>query len=200
MCSSSRFWSCGSLDCGSQFYHTYFAIVCRAQLWRSITVCSSWYLHTRAHCAQCLHSIPLWLASQVLAPAWGNSDENTFSESLATNSFGNSWINEVNRLILIPDFSTLIEMFVTRVSFLSFRPVPETFRLGPWNDLKINNRAWDLGMTSKLITERSKEYERNLSGANEHVFPSQPRFQNQSIKQKKRKARLQKPTWSAACF
>jgi len=36
-------------------------------------VCSSLHLLTRAHCVQCSPSIPLWLASQVLAPAGGRT-------------------------------------------------------------------------------------------------------------------------------
>ena len=39
------------------------------QLWRSMSVCSSLYLITRAHCTRCCPLIPLWLASHLLAPA-----------------------------------------------------------------------------------------------------------------------------------
>ena len=61
-------------DCGSQFTSPADAtIVQRPQLWRAVSVCYSLYHLTRAHCAQCSHSIPLWLASQVLAPAGGRT-------------------------------------------------------------------------------------------------------------------------------
>jgi len=43
------------------------------QLWRSTSMCSSLYLLTRAHCAQCSPSIPLWLALYLLAPAGGRT-------------------------------------------------------------------------------------------------------------------------------
>ena len=38
-----------------------------------MSVCSSLYLLTRAHCARCSPSIPLWLASYLLAPAGGRT-------------------------------------------------------------------------------------------------------------------------------
>jgi len=43
------------------------------QLWRSVNLCSSLYLLTRAHCARCSPSIPLRLASYLLAPAEGRT-------------------------------------------------------------------------------------------------------------------------------
>ena len=48
------------------------------QLWRSVSVCSSLQLLTSARCARCSHSIPLWLASHLLAPAGGRWSEDCF--------------------------------------------------------------------------------------------------------------------------
>jgi len=44
-----------------------------AQLWRSVNLCSSLYLLTRAHCARCSPSIPLRLASYLFVPAGGRT-------------------------------------------------------------------------------------------------------------------------------
>jgi len=44
------------------------------KFWRSISVCSSLHLLTTAHCAWCAPSIPLWLASHLLAPAGGRTE------------------------------------------------------------------------------------------------------------------------------
>ena len=66
MCPSSGLWG-GVLDCDSQFTILSPLLFDRPQLWRSVSVCSSLYLLT-AHCALCSPSIPLWLASCLLAP------------------------------------------------------------------------------------------------------------------------------------
>ena len=65
MCPSSR------LDCDSQFTILSPLFFDRSQLWRSMSVYSSLHLLTRAHCAQCSPSIPVWLPLQILAPAGG---------------------------------------------------------------------------------------------------------------------------------
>jgi len=46
----------------------------RAQLWRSVSVCSSLHVLTRAHCAQYSSSIPVWLILLILAPAGGRTE------------------------------------------------------------------------------------------------------------------------------
>ena len=72
MCLSSRLWG-EILDCNSQFTIPSLPLFDGPQLWRSTSECSSPYLLTRAHCAQCSPSIPLWLASYLLAPAGGRT-------------------------------------------------------------------------------------------------------------------------------
>jgi len=72
MCSSSGLWG-GVLDCDSHFTILSPPSFDGPQLWRSMSVCSSLYLLTRAHCARCSPSIPLWLASYLLAPAGGRT-------------------------------------------------------------------------------------------------------------------------------
>ena len=68
MCPSSGLWG-GALD--GDFHFTILSLLSfdGPQLWRSISVCSSLYLLTRAYCAWSSPSIPLWLASCLLAPA-----------------------------------------------------------------------------------------------------------------------------------
>ena len=56
----------GRVFCDSQFTILSLLSFDGPQLWRSMSVCSSLYLLTPAHCAQCFASIPLWLASQIL--------------------------------------------------------------------------------------------------------------------------------------
>jgi len=72
MCPSSGLLG-GVLDCDSQLTILSPPSFDGPQLWRSRSVCSSVYLLTRAHCAQCSPSIPLWLASYLLAPAGGRT-------------------------------------------------------------------------------------------------------------------------------
>ena len=72
MCPSSGLWG-GVLDCDSQFTTLSPPSFDGPQLWRFTSVCSSLYLLTRAHCAQCSPSIPLYLTLYLLAPAWGRS-------------------------------------------------------------------------------------------------------------------------------
>jgi len=67
MCPSSGLWG-GILDCDSQFTILSPPSFDKHQLWHSTSVCSSLCLLTRAHCAQCSPSIPLWLASYLFAP------------------------------------------------------------------------------------------------------------------------------------
>ena len=71
MCPFSGLWGVlgWRLDCGSQFTILSPLSFDGPQLWRSVSVCSSLHLLTRAHCAHCSSSIPLTLPSQVLAPA-----------------------------------------------------------------------------------------------------------------------------------
>ena len=73
MCLSSRLWGGGFLDCDSQFTIMGPPSFDRPQLWRFTSLCSSLYLLTRAHCPQCFPSIPLWLASCLIAPAGGQN-------------------------------------------------------------------------------------------------------------------------------
>jgi len=68
MCPSSGPWG-GVLDCDSQFTILSPPSIDGPQLWRSMRVCSSLYLLTRAHCARCSPSIPLWLALYLFAPS-----------------------------------------------------------------------------------------------------------------------------------
>jgi len=63
----------GVLDCDSQFTILSPPSINGPELWRSTSVCSSFYLLTRAHCARCSPLIPLWLASYLFAPAWGRT-------------------------------------------------------------------------------------------------------------------------------
>jgi len=69
---SSGLWG-WVLNCDSQFNILGPPSFDGPQLWRSTSVCSSLYLLTRAHCAQCSPSIPLWLASYLLTPAGGRT-------------------------------------------------------------------------------------------------------------------------------
>ena len=66
MCPSPGLWE--SLRLCFPVYHPGSTI----QLWRSVSVCFFLYLLTRAHCARS-PSIPLWLASHLLAPAGGRT-------------------------------------------------------------------------------------------------------------------------------
>jgi len=59
MCPSSGLWG-GFLDCDSQFTILSPPSFDGPQLSRFTSMCSSLYLLTRAHCAQCSPSIPLW--------------------------------------------------------------------------------------------------------------------------------------------
>jgi len=61
MCPSSGLWG-GVLDCDSQFTILSPPLFDGPQLRRFTSVCSSLYLLTRAHCAQCSPSISLYLA------------------------------------------------------------------------------------------------------------------------------------------
>ena len=72
MCLSSRLWW-EFLDGDSQFTILSPPLFDRPQLGRSMNVCSSLYLLTRAHCARCSPSLLLWLASYLLAPAGGRT-------------------------------------------------------------------------------------------------------------------------------
>jgi len=51
VCPSSRLK--GSLGLWVPVYHPDFTIIWQPQLWRSVSVCSSLHLLTRAHCAKC---------------------------------------------------------------------------------------------------------------------------------------------------
>jgi len=72
MSPSSGIWG-GVLDCNSQFTIMSPLSLDGPQLWRAISVCSSLYLPTRAHCDRCSPSIPLWFASHLPAPAGGRT-------------------------------------------------------------------------------------------------------------------------------
>ena len=72
MCPSSGLWG-GVLDCDSQFTILSPPSFDGPQLWRFTSVWFSLHLLTRAHCARCSLSIPLWLASYLLAPAGGRT-------------------------------------------------------------------------------------------------------------------------------
>ena len=72
MCPSSGLWG-GVLDCDSQFTILSPPSFDGPQLWRFTSVCSSLHLLTHAHCARCSFSIPLWLASYLLALAGGRT-------------------------------------------------------------------------------------------------------------------------------
>ena len=76
MCPSSGLWG-GVLDCDSQFTILSLPSFDGPKLWRSTSVCSSLYLLTRAPRAQCSPSIPMWLASYLLAPARGKTQSPT---------------------------------------------------------------------------------------------------------------------------
>jgi len=90
MCPSSGLWG-GVLDCDSQFTILSPPSFDGPQLWRSTSVCSSLYLLTRAHCAQCSPSIPLWLASWNMVPAdarkghlWNGRTQGSFRARMRT--------------------------------------------------------------------------------------------------------------------
>ena len=72
MCPSSGLWG-GFLDCDSQFTILSPPSFDGPQLSRFTSMCSSLYLLTRAHYAQCSPSIPLWLALYLHAPAGGRT-------------------------------------------------------------------------------------------------------------------------------
>jgi len=73
MCPSSGLWG-GVLDSDSYFAILSILSFDGHQLWHFISVWSSLYLLTRAHCAWCSPSIPLWLDSHLLAPAGGRTE------------------------------------------------------------------------------------------------------------------------------
>ena len=70
MCPSSGLW--GGHELWFPVYHRPLSFD-GPQLWPSMSVCSSLHLFTRAHCAWCFPSIPMWLASYLLAPAGGRT-------------------------------------------------------------------------------------------------------------------------------
>ena len=70
MCPSSGLWG-EVLDYDFQFTILSPLSFDGPQFWHSISMCSSLYLLTRAHCARCSPSIPLWLSSHLLAPDGG---------------------------------------------------------------------------------------------------------------------------------
>ena len=69
VCPSSRLW--GDLWLWVAVYHQgLISISFNGPSFHAVWACK----HTRAYCAQCSSRIPLWLASQVLAPAGGRTE------------------------------------------------------------------------------------------------------------------------------
>ena len=60
-------------------YHPESTTVRRAPALTLLSMCSSLYLLTRAYCVWCSPSIPLWLASYLLAPAGGRTQSPDFA-------------------------------------------------------------------------------------------------------------------------
>ena len=134
MCPSSGLWG-GVLDCDSQFTILSPPSVDGAQLWRSTSVCSSLYLITRAHFAQSSPSIPLWLASYLLAPTGGRIDWCCFHYFVR------------NSLV------ALLEALCARIVFFSFVNIWISFF--PWHFFvfvcKVSNKAFHVPLTTRLL-------------------------------------------------
>jgi len=105
MCLSSWLWG-RVLDCGNQFTILSPQSFNGPQLWRSMSVCSSLYLLTHAHCAWCSPStrILLWLASYLLAPAGGRTQSPDCALPKRTQVWGAYLCNMIGKELVFLSF------------------------------------------------------------------------------------------------
>jgi len=91
---------CSDFDCDSKFTILSPQSFDGPRLLCSVCVYSSLHLLTRAHCAQCSFLIPLWLASQVLAPAQVGGKTESSDRALCTPVSHDSYHDDQRRVCL----------------------------------------------------------------------------------------------------